>query len=92
MASWMATYDGIFFITILTILTGFCGLAIKHCLKSKCENLNICCGLIKIERRVDLEVEEEMKQMELGERLEEEKMEHSPKPSPVLRQPSTTKI
>ena len=92
MSSWMNTYDGIFFITVLTILTGFCGLAIKHCLRSKCENLNICFGLVQIERRVDLEVEEEMKQMELGIRLEEEKIEHSPKPPNILMKQSSTKI
>lgn len=56
--------DGVFFITITTIITGVLGLMIKYCLKSKCENVNICCGLIHIIRRVDLESLEEMKDIE----------------------------
>jgi len=58
--------DGVFFITIFTILTGFLGLSIRYCLKSKCEHFSICYGLLKIDRRVDLEVQEELKQIELG--------------------------
>ena len=62
----MLTYDGVFFISITTILASSFGLAIKYCLKSKCEHFTLCCGLIKIDRRVDLEVQEELAQMEMG--------------------------
>lgn len=71
--SWTETYDGVFFISLTTILMGAFGLTIKYCLKSKCEHINICYGLFKIDRRVDLEIEEELKAMELG--LTEEKRE-----------------
>ena len=66
MSNWMNIYDGVFFITIATILAGSFGLAIKYCLKSKCEKFSVCFGIFEIRRRVDLEVEEEMAQMELG--------------------------
>jgi len=38
-----------------------------YCLKSKCESLSICCGLINLQRRVDLEGQDEMKQMGMEE-------------------------
>lgn len=71
MSSWMDHYDAVFFITVITIITGFLGLVIKFCLKSKCENIVICYGFLNIKRRVDLEVEEEMKEIELKEEVKE---------------------
>ncbi len=64
--SWMTIYDGVFFITIATILAGSFGLSVKYCLKSKCEKFSVCFGLFEIKRRVDLEVQEEIAQMEMG--------------------------
>lgn len=66
MSSWIAEYNAVFFISIATIITGLIGLSIKYCLKSKCERFSLCFGLFEIKRRVDLEVQEEMAQMELG--------------------------
>jgi len=63
---WTDTFDGIFFLSVASLLTGVCGLSIKYCLKSKCQHFALCCGLIAIDRRVDLEVQEEMKKIELG--------------------------
>jgi len=60
------TFDAVFWITITTILTGSIGLAIKFCLKSKCDDVNCCWGGLVIHRNVELEQEEEMKAMELG--------------------------
>jgi hypothetical protein len=83
--SWKLTFDGVFFISIATIIAGSFGLAVKHCLKSKCENFSICWGLLNIRRRVDLEVQEELAQMELGQlnndevKIEEPKGRLSPK-------------
>lgn len=73
--SWTETYDGVFFISLATIIIGAFGLSVKYCLKSKCEHFNLCCGLIKIDRRVDLETQEEIRAMELG--ITEEKREIS---------------
>ena len=64
--SWTSVYDGIFFLSLASLLVGLCGVSIKYCLKSKCEHLALCCGLIVIDRRVDLEVAEEMKKIEMG--------------------------
>lgn len=58
--NWIETYDATFFITITTIITGFLGLTIRFCLKSKCEDISICFGLLNIKRRVDLETDIEM--------------------------------
>ena len=63
---WMDTYDAVFFISIGSMIIGFMGLLIKYCLKSKCEHFNLCFGLLKIDRRVDLEVQEEMSRIEHG--------------------------
>ena len=52
---WYNTYDSTFFITMTTILTGSIALGLKYCLKSKCDSINLCCGLIKIHRNVELE-------------------------------------
>ena len=66
MADWMSVYDGVFFISLATILVGAFGVSVKYCLKSKCEHFSLCYGMIKIDRRVDLEVQEEIKALELG--------------------------
>ena len=63
---WIEIYDGVFFITISTLLFGCIGLSIKYLLKSKCDNVNLCYGLIKVHRNVKVEEELEMKKLELG--------------------------
>jgi len=64
--SWWIEFNSVFWITITTILTGSIGLAIKFCLKSKCDNVSCCWGGIVIHRNVEIEQEEEMKAMEMG--------------------------
>lgn len=85
--------DGVFFISVLTILSGSFGLAVRYCLKSKCEHFGICWGLFTIDRRVDLEVQEELAQMEMGIKDEViiddpiKRINNSPKPPPKLNLP-----
>ena len=59
-------FGGSFWITfvglILTFLTG----TTVYCLKSKCKTCSICFGLIKIERDIMLEIEEEKMEIENG--------------------------
>ena len=75
MNDWINVFDGVFFITISTIVFGFFGLSIKYCLKSKCENISLCFGLFTVHRRVDLEVQEEMRELDSGiTNTEEEKI------------------
>jgi hypothetical protein len=64
--TWYMTFDSMFWLSMATLFSGSLGLSIKYCLKSKCEDLSLCFGLLKIHRRVDLEVQEEMKEIELG--------------------------
>ena len=70
--SWTTVYDGVFFLSLATILAGSFGLAVRYCLKSKCEDFSLCYGLIRVERRVDLETQVDMRSLELGLREEEE--------------------
>ena len=56
------TYDAFFITTMTTMILGFCGLALRFCLKSKCENCNLCWGCIKIHRRVELEIDDDVPQ------------------------------
>lgn len=86
MTDWKSIYDGVFFITIATILTGSFGLSVRYCLKSKCERFSLCCGLFEIIRRVDLEVKEELAQIEMGlvdDDLHTEQPKKNPNNSPV---------
>jgi len=66
MADWKQTFDAVFFVSIATLICGIIGLIIKICLKMKCETVSLCCGMITVQRRVDLEVEEEITALELG--------------------------
>jgi hypothetical protein len=70
--AWINTFDGVFFITISTLLFGCFGLSIRYCLKSKCDNINLCFGLIAIHRNVELESVEEIRKIESGVNDEEE--------------------
>lgn len=70
---WIREFNGVFFLSMATILAGSFGLSVRYCLRSKCEHFSMLCGLIKIDRRVDLETSVEMKQLELGVSDDEEK-------------------
>ena len=39
---WIQVYDGVFFITIGSILFGFLGLSVRFCYKSKCKEVSFC--------------------------------------------------
>lgn len=91
MTDWKSVYDGVFFISIATILAGSFGLSVRYCLKSKCEKFSVCFGLFEINRRVDLEVQEELAQIEMG--IHDEEITSEPKkntnnsPVPKLKLP-----
>jgi hypothetical protein len=70
---WINTYDAVFFITISTLLFGCFGLIIKYCLKSRCDTINLCYGLISVHRDVKIEEELEMRAMDLGVKDDESK-------------------
>ena len=47
--------DGITIITITTIILGCLVMSLKILFKSKCKDVNICYGLLKVKRTVELE-------------------------------------
>jgi len=63
---WWDEFDSIFWISLATLLAGASGVAVRYCLKSKCEHFSCCFGAVSIDRRVDLEVEEHLRELEMG--------------------------
>ena len=47
--------DGVTIISITTIILGCLVMSLKILFKSKCKNINVCFGLVKIIRQVELE-------------------------------------
>jgi hypothetical protein len=58
----MIEYSEGFWITLSGLIIGFLGLSIRMCLKSKCDEVNLC-YCIQIHRAV--EVEEKIEEVEL---------------------------
>lgn len=63
---WKQTYDAVFFVSIATLICGILTGLIRMCIKLKCETVSLCFGLIKVDRRVDLEVQEEIRALEIN--------------------------
>lgn len=57
-------FNGSFWITIVGLILGFLSGTLLYCLKSKCRNTSICFGLVKIERDVECENDEEKMELE----------------------------
>lgn len=53
--AWYEIYDAVFFITVISLITGSLAISFKYCLKSKCSNFSCCWGMINIDRDVILE-------------------------------------
>ena len=56
--TWYQTFNDVFWISVATLTFSFLGVVIKSMLASKCDNVNICFGLLTIHRRVELEQEQ----------------------------------
>jgi hypothetical protein len=54
MSDW-DNFNAVFWTGIATLTFTFFGLALKSCLKSKCDDVSFCNGLLHIHRRVELE-------------------------------------
>ena len=50
--------NGMFYLSIATLLCTFMTLSIKYCYKSKCKEVSLCC--LKIVRDVDIEKQEDL--------------------------------
>jgi hypothetical protein len=82
--------DGVFFISIATILASSFAVGVRYCLKSKCEHFSICFGLINIDRRVDLETQEHIREVELG-MIDKDDVIEKKQPEVANRRPSAVK-
>jgi hypothetical protein len=71
---WYDDFNSVFFITVGTMVFGFLGIVLRYAFLSKCDNVSICFGLVKIHRVVQIEEDvppvEEVKE----EQKEEEKV------------------
>jgi hypothetical protein len=65
--AWTETFDSTFFLAVGSLVISALALTAKYCLKSKCEHFTICYGLLKIDRRVDLETQVDLQQIESNE-------------------------
>jgi hypothetical protein len=70
---WIQVFDGVFFITIATIVFGFLGLSVRFCYKSKCKEVSFC-GFHLIR---DTENEEKLDALEIQTQGPEENEEES---------------
>lgn len=55
MGDWTETYNNIFFMSIATTVFLFLGTLVKYGFRSKCDSVRLCCGIIEVHRRVELE-------------------------------------
>ena len=56
---WYNEFNSVFFLSMATIISGLLALCIKYGFASKCDDIALCCGLIRIHRRVELEGDDE---------------------------------
>ena len=60
------SYNSVFFLSLAGMVFGFFGVIIRYALKSKCENVNLCWGLISVDRNTNGELKEEKLEIENG--------------------------
>jgi hypothetical protein len=53
--TWYQEFNSVFWITIGTLFTGSIALCVRYSLKSKCDLVKVCWGLLEIHRNVELE-------------------------------------
>jgi hypothetical protein len=70
MTDWIDEFGETFFLSIAGLVIGVLGLSFKLCFKSKCKDINLCCGLINCKRDVVME-----------EKIEEYEINHNKTPS-----------
>ena len=51
-------------ISLATICSGIIVLGLRLCFKSKCSDVDLCCGLFKIKRNIELEMQIENKELQ----------------------------
>ena len=56
--------NDVLIISLATICSGIIVLGLRLCFKSKCSDVDLCCGLFKIKRNIELEMQIENKELE----------------------------
>lgn len=51
---------------LATLFVGVLGVAIRYSLKSKCSDVSVCFGLLKVKRDTEAELKAEERELELG--------------------------
>jgi hypothetical protein len=49
-------FDDTFWLTLSGIIVGVLGILIRYCFLSKCDNVSVCFGILKVHRAVELEL------------------------------------
>jgi len=60
----MTQFSEIFYTSLISTLSGVFLAILGLLYKSKCENIDLCCGMIKIQRNVNIEMAEDMRDMQ----------------------------
>ena len=55
MGDWTSEFNAVFFAGIATTVFIFLGTLVKYGFRSKCDSIKLCCGLVEVHRRVELE-------------------------------------
>jgi hypothetical protein len=61
MGLWYQTFDNTFFLAVGGILAGTIALIIKTMMRSRCDDVTVCC--VHVHRRVDLETNENLERI-----------------------------
>jgi hypothetical protein len=58
--------DNVTIYGIATLVAGVLGICIRYTFKSKCSDVGLCCGLVHIERDIEMEVKAEQAELDAG--------------------------
>jgi hypothetical protein len=71
-------FSEIFWSSVVTTASGILLACLAACYKSKCSNVSLCFGMINLKREVNIELQEDLKEMDNTLRkLEEQKTEEN---------------
>jgi small neutral amino acid transporter SnatA (MarC family) len=73
MTDWTNEFNAVFFSSIASLFFLFLGSLVKYAFKSKCDNVNLCCGLVNIHRAVELEVSDDDEEKSHSKKTDDEK-------------------
>lgn len=76
---------------LATLGTGVLGLCVRYAFKSKCRNVQLCCGLVTIDRDTEAEVQAEALELSTKQRPQQESSTTSTHP-PIDRQESNVSL